>query len=251
MWPYPRILAHRGGGKLAPENTIAALRAGLAHGFRAVEFDVMLARDQVGVVMHDPTLGRTVAGRGSVTEHSAAELARMDAGSWFGPAYASETVPLFTQFVQFCQEHEIWMNIEIKPAPGHEVATGRIVANVTRALFSADLATSEPRRLPLFSSFSMTALAAAAAAAPEIPRACLFERLDGDWLGEVRRLGAIAIDTDHKHIDRAQVQAVKAAGLGLFCYTVNDPARARELLAWGVDGLCTDAIDQIGPNFPD
>ena len=59
MWPYPQFLAHRGGGKLAPENTLAALRCGLAHGFHAVEFDVMLSRDGVPVVMRDPYLGRT------------------------------------------------------------------------------------------------------------------------------------------------------------------------------------------------
>ncbi|MCG2585680.1 glycerophosphodiester phosphodiesterase [Massilia sp. TS11] len=250
MWPYPRILAHRGGGSLAPENTLAALRTGLAHGFRAVEFDVMLTRDGVGVVLHDPELGRTVAGSGSVAALSAAELTRMDAGRWFSPAFAGEPVPLFTQFVQFCQEHGIWMNIELKPVPGFEAETGRLIANVTRALFTDALASGEPRRLPLFSSFSMTALAAAAAAAPDLPRACLFETLDGDWLDAVRRVGAIAIDTDYRHLQPGQIRAVKAAGLGLFCYTVNDPAIARSLLAAGVDGLCTDAIDRIGPEFP-
>ena len=58
-WPFPRVLAHRGGGALAPENTIAAIRAGLDRGFRAVEFDAMLAADNVPVLMHDPTLERT------------------------------------------------------------------------------------------------------------------------------------------------------------------------------------------------
>ena len=58
-WPYPRVLAHRGGGTLAPENTIAAIKVGLEHGFRAVEFDAMLAADDVPVLMHDPTLERT------------------------------------------------------------------------------------------------------------------------------------------------------------------------------------------------
>src|SRR3981081_2367396 len=74
MWPYQKVLAHRGGGKLAPENTIAGLQCGLAHGFRAVEFDVMLTRDGVPVVMHDPYLGRTVAGAGNVFDYDAAEL---------------------------------------------------------------------------------------------------------------------------------------------------------------------------------
>ena len=77
MWTYPRFLAHRGGGKLAPENTIAGLQCGLDHGYRAVEFDVMLARDGVPVVMHDPYLGRTVAGAGNVFDYDAAELVAM------------------------------------------------------------------------------------------------------------------------------------------------------------------------------
>ena len=62
MWPYPKIVAHRGGGKLAPENTLAAVRCGLSHGFHAVEFDVMLSKDGIPMLMHDPHFGRTVAG---------------------------------------------------------------------------------------------------------------------------------------------------------------------------------------------
>ena len=80
MWTYPRVLAHRGGGTLAPENTLAALRCGLAHGFHAVEFDVMAVRDGGLVLMHDPQLGRTVAGTGRVADHAAEALAPMDAG---------------------------------------------------------------------------------------------------------------------------------------------------------------------------
>ena len=67
MWTYPRILAHRGGGVLAPENTMAALRKGYEMGFRGVEFDVMATRDDGLILMHDDYLGRTVAGAGSAT----------------------------------------------------------------------------------------------------------------------------------------------------------------------------------------
>jgi len=249
MWPYPRILAHRGGGTLAPENTYAGLRCGMAAGFRAIEFDVMLARDGVPVVLHDPGLGRTVRGSGSVFEHDAADLAAMDAGSWFGPAFAGEPVPLFAGFVGFCQAHGIWMNIEIKPAPGYERETGAVVAGMTAALFAGELAAGDPAALPLLSSFSEVALAAARATAANLPRALLISALGSDWQARARALDVRAIHTNHLHLGREQARAVKDAGYALFCYTVNDPGRARELLAWGVDAFCTDRIDLIGPDF--
>ena len=59
----------------------------------------------------------------------------------------------------------------------------------------------------------------------------------------------MAMHTNHKKLTPALALAVKQAGLGLFCYTVNDPQRARAILAWGVDGFCTDRIDLIGPHF--
>jgi len=250
MWIYPQFLAHRGGGKLAPENTIAGLQCGLAHGFHAVEFDVMLARDGVPVVMHDPYLGRTVAGSGNVFDYDAAELVAMDAGAWFGPQFSGEPVPLFTQYVAFCRANGIWMNIEIKPAPGFEADTGRVVAQLTRALFGLEIAQDDPALLPLLSSFSPVALAAARQAAPDLPRALLLDRLGDGWEGAARELDAVAIHTNQKHLTAALAAQVKQAGFGLFCYTVNDPSRARQLRAWGVDGMCTDRIDLIGPAGP-
>lgn len=249
MWPYPRVLAHRGGGSLAPENTLAGLRAGMAAGFRAVEFDVMLARDGVPVVLHDPLLGRTVAADGFVFEHDAAALTRYDAGSWFSAAYAGEPVPLFADYVRMCRENNVWMNIEIKPAPGFEAATGETVARMTAALFADTLGTGDTARLPLLSSFSEVALEAARAAAPGLPRAWLLDALPDDWAARARALDVVALHLWQRELTAGQVAEIKSAGLGVFCYTVNDSARARELLAWGVDAFCTDRIDLIGPDF--
>jgi len=245
-WPYACVVAHRGGGTLAPENTLAAVKEGARRGFRAIEFDVMLARDGVPVVMHDPFLGRTVPGSGTIPDYDAGELNKMDAGSWFGKAYAGEPVPYFVEYAQYCKAHGIWMNIEIKPVPGHEAATGATVARIAAALFAAELGTAAA---PLLSSFSMAALAAARDAAPLLNRACLFDQLPPDWQAQAGALGAIAIHMNHRHLTERDAHAVKAAGFGLLCYTVNAVDRARTLRAWGVDCLCTDRLDLIGPDF--
>jgi glycerophosphoryl diester phosphodiesterase len=230
MWPYPRILAHRGGGKLAPENTMAGFASGFGRGFTGV--------------------GRTVAGAGHVYDYDAAELARMDAGRWFSRAFEGERVPLFDEVLAFCKRHAIWMNIEIKPAPGHEEQTGRVVAEVTRASFAAEIAAQgEPRTLPLFSSFSEAALDAAMAAAPEIPRAILFKGVPPDWELVADRILAKAVHCNHLYLTPDMARRIKAAGYGLLCYTVNSPARARMLMRWGVDAICTDRLDLIPPGF--
>lgn len=249
MWPYTKIVAHRGGGTLAPENTLAGLRAGLAHGFHAVEFDVMLSRDGIGMVVHDPEFGRTVAGQGSVAQTDASILAGMDAGGWFSDAHRGEPVPFYTQFIDYCKQQRIWMNVEIKPADGFEAATGAWVAKVTRDSYAAELAAGDPAAYPLLSSFSYEALAAARDAAPELPRGYLLDYIPADWQQQAQELGAVAIHTNHKHLDAALAAQIKAAGYGLFCYTVNTPERGREILSWGVDGFCTDRIDLIGPAF--
>jgi glycerophosphoryl diester phosphodiesterase len=123
------------------------------------------------------------------------------------------------------------------------------VAQTARARFAAEVLAGDLASVPLLSSFSMVALAAARDAAPDLPRACLFDRIPSDWRQTAQELGAVAVHTNHKYLTPEQSKAVKGAGLGLFCYTVNTPERAREILTWGVDGFCTDRIDLIGPDF--
>jgi glycerophosphoryl diester phosphodiesterase len=247
MWPYPRLLAHRGGGTLAPENTLAALRFGWERGYRATEFDVMLSGDDKPVLMHDPHFGRTVVGKGKVKDFTAAQLQQMDAGSWFSPAFAGEPVPLYQDAYRFCVERGIWMNVEIKPSPGAEAQTGRIVAQVTQRLIEEHGSSLAQLAVPLFSSFSMEALLQAKAVAPDIPRGLLVKAVPLDWKKRLRKLEAVALHIRQSRLSAAQAREIKAAGYGLFCYTVNDPARAQVLLSWGVDAFCTDRLDLFRP----
>ncbi|MET0961995.1 MAG: glycerophosphodiester phosphodiesterase [Noviherbaspirillum sp.] len=245
MWPFPRVIAHRGGGTLAPENTIAGLRCGLEHGFRAAEFDVMLSADGVPVLMHDPAFGRTVQGTGNVSETSAKLLATMDAGSWFAPRFAGEPVPSFADAIGFCSREGIWMNAEIKPSPGYAAETGRAAAALLKQMLAEDSAMA----MPLFSSFSPEALLAAREIAPGIPRGLLIGHVPQDWQARLEQVGAVALHTNHKNLSEAQARAIKDAGFGLFCYTVDDPEIAQRLLDWGVDAFCTDRLDLIPADF--
>ena len=243
MWTYPKVLAHRGGGSLAPENTLAAIQCGLSYGYRAVEFDVMLSQDGVPVLMHDPLFGRTVCGEGGVATTLAADLLGMDAGVWYSGLFTGELVPSYEQVVRYCQENAIWMNVEIKPVPGYEKETGRVVARLTQSLQVAG------KPSPLFSSFSFDALQSAQMQAPEIARGYLLDHIENDWLSSLQTLDAVALHTNHRHLNLALAQQVKHAGYGLFCYTVNTPQRAAELRRWGVDAFCTDRIDLIPADF--
>jgi glycerophosphoryl diester phosphodiesterase len=256
-WPYPRVLAHRGGGALAPENTIAAIKVGLQHGFRAVEFDAMLAADQVPVLMHDPTLERTGVVSGTISEMTSKELERIDVGRWHSANFAGETVPTLERTLRFCRDHDVWPNIEIKPSPGFEAATGAAVGRTTCAVYadlirpggaSADQA--EPR-VPLLSSFAPDALIAAREAAPELPLGWLVDDMPHDWRETLARVDCVSLHINHKYLNAERASGVKSAGVWLFCYTVNSPQRARTLFDWGVDAFCTDAIDQIAADFSD
>jgi glycerophosphoryl diester phosphodiesterase len=240
-WPYPRYIAHRGAGKLAPENTLAAMRVGYAHGYRMVEFDVKLSGDGVPFLLHDDTLDRTTDGRGRADALTWAELAKLDAGSWHSAEYAAEMLPTLGAIARWSIANGVACNIEIKPSPGREGATGAAVALDARTLWRGTPIA------PLMSSFSEAALAEAMSVAPELARALLFEKVPPDWPERLARLQCVALDTDYREIDAALVADVHAAGYKMLCYTPNDPAQAAELVRWGVDGIITDAVDAIRP----
>jgi len=242
-WPYPRVVAHRGGGRLAPENTLAAIRLGAELGFRGVEFDVMLSGDGVPVLIHDQKLERTTSGRGQVSAHSAAQLGRLDAGAWKGRRWRGERIPSLAAAGALCRELGLWANVEIKRANGYERRTGEAVARAARTLWQG---AALP---PVLSSFSPLALAAAREAAPELPRGLLLTRVPAHWELIARDLECSALHCSHRALTHALVRAMQQAGFAVLAWTVNDPRVARKLLRWGVDCLVTDALRRIGPEF--
>jgi glycerophosphoryl diester phosphodiesterase len=241
-WPYPFWFAHRGAGRLAPENTLAAFRVGAGHGYRAFECDVKLSADGVPFLLHDATLQRTTRGRGIASERRWEDLSRLDAGGWHSRAFAGEPIPSLATIASFCRRNGLAVNLEIKPTPGDEARTGRVVADETSRLWTGEAVT------PLLSSFSTDALAAAAAAQPSQPRALLLDAVHGRWLEQARSLSCVAVVLHYPLIDAALVGRVQGAGLRALTYTVNDPATAHWLVGLGIDGIITDAVDRFAPH---
>jgi glycerophosphoryl diester phosphodiesterase len=243
-WPYPLWVAHRGAGKLAPENTLAAFKEGARHGYRAFECDVKLSADGVPFLMHDATLQRTTSGQGPSAERSWEQLSQLDAGSWHGPAFANERLPRLDAVARYCLDNGFALNIEIKPSPGHEAKTGREVAAEAAALWHGQAVQ------PLMSSFNVEALASAQQAAPHLPRALLLDKLPPGWLQQARDLGCAAIVCNHKLLDAGVIASIHGQGMRSLAYTVNDAVDVRRLLDAGIDGLITDAVDRFSPDAP-
>lgn len=241
VWPYPFWIAHRGAGKLAPENTLAAFRLGAQHGYRAFECDVKLSREGIPFLLHDATLQRTTPEHGVAGERPWSELSRIDAGAWHSRGYAGEPIPSLDALAAFVIANRFALNIEIKPTPGLELLTGQVVGREVLRLWSGS------GQLPLFSSFRPEALTGARETAPEVPRALLIDSLREGWLDEARALDCQAVVTNYTLMNFETTARIHAAGLKALVYTVNDEAAAQWLIANGVDGIITDAVDRFSP----
>lgn len=242
MWENVKLIAHRCGGLLAPENSLAGLRAAAAAGFRAVEFDVMLSGDGTPWLIHDETLERTSGQPGEVAAAGDAVLSRVRIGRErlsAGSATLSEPLPRLDAALALCAELGLLANIEIKPAAGHEARTGEVAAALVAEWLAGEGSAAPP---PLFSSFELPALQAAARRAPQVPRAWLVESVPADWQATLRSVGAVALHCAAEQPDARRFSDVLASGVPVRCYTVNEPAAAVALYARGVRAVFTDAL---------
>jgi glycerophosphoryl diester phosphodiesterase len=262
-WPYPRWVAHRGAGKLAPENTLAAFRLGAQYGYRMFECDVKLSADGVPFLMHDATLGRTTNASKVLLDPALSEqfapdsianltplvggnvpwnqLAQLDAGSWHSRSYSGEPLPTLANIAAYCISNGYLLNIEIKPTPGTERHTGEVVAQHAARLWAGQAIP------PLLTSFQVEALEGAQAAQPELPRGLLLDTLWKGWLETALSLDCQAIVCNHALWDKSSVTQAQSAGFRTLSYTVNDEWAAQRLIDLGTDGIITDRVDLFSP----
>ncbi len=242
-WPWPRLITHRGGGHYAPENTLAAFRAGAKYGFKMMEYDVKLSKDGVEILLHDDDIQRTSNGQGKAANYTLSELQTYDFGAWHSQVYEREPIATLAAIAHYTQQQNIHSNIEIKPSQGEEHLTGKTVASRVQKLWHKAFPP------PLLSSFSTVALQSALAAAPSLPRALLIEgELPDDWEYQLKQLQCLGINLDTEIVTRELAEEILGKGYALTVWTVNDMARAQDLLRWGCHGIITDAITTINPD---
>lgn len=242
----PAVIGHRGAAAHAPENTIGGFEAAYRLGCTWVEFDVGLTADRRAVLMHDDTLMRTTGAPGRLAETALADVVHLDAGAWFGPGHRGQWVPTLDDAIAALETYGLGANVEIKPTPGTDVETARVAAETVRDRWPAALPS------PLLSSFSAVALAQAFATAPELDRAFLVDHADADagWERVCDDLGCAALHVDQRHVTPRLIDRAARRGLAVRAYTVNAPARAARLFAWGVTGVFSDRPERLFPLIP-
>ena len=239
-------IAHRGGSRLRPENTIAAFDHAASLGVDAIELDVHLSKDGAVVVIHDPTLERTTSGVGLVVDHTADELARIDAGYQFrGPdgfPFRGQGIGISTLATVLARYPAMPFIIELK-APAAALAERAL--DVVRAAGAVDRVMFGSFRLDLLEIIRRSgAPVATSAAVPEALRAVLRSKVGlAPGRGDFQLFQLPEWRQGWRVITPGFVAGARRRGLPVHVWVVNDDADMQRLLAWGVTGLISDRPD--------
>jgi glycerophosphoryl diester phosphodiesterase len=226
-----RVIAHRGAAGEAPENTLSAFKLGLEQGCDAIELDVHLSKDGELIVIHDATVNRTTNLQGAVNEMTVAELKKADAGSWFHERYAGERIPLLDEVFELVPP-EVMINVEIKGSYGR-----RLEPALAALMRKADRVHNV-----VVSSFDFKSLQTLKLFEPEAKLGLLYD-LSVARHADMAKLVSSPVYSLHpnfKRLDKADVEDAVASGLQLYAYTINDEAKMRQAIAYGVSGIITD-----------
>lgn len=228
------VQAHRGASAVAPENTIAAFRAAAEQGARWVELDVALLGDDTLVVIHDDSVERTTSGKGSLGALTQADIAKLDAGTWFDARYAGEHLPTLAEVIKALGEFGLSANVEIKQHKHH-----KSLDQLVRAV-QADINRRAPSTQIMISSFDPDALRAMHALEPELEMAMLWGRPPEDWAEKLRAIPATTIHMHYKALSIGMLEETSKNGIKVRAWTCNNPVELVSFWGAGLTGVITD-----------
>ena len=225
-------IAHRGASGTAPENTLVAFKKAIDIGVDAVELDLHGTADGEVVVIHDATLERTTNHDGRVNQATLETIQRADAGGWFAPEFVGEPVPTLVEALECIAQKAIAV-LEIKDPLIAEAVVARIQETRTRDL-------------TVIISFHTTVLQTVRALEPRIPTGWLIGTHDNNHVSPVQlcqqlgELGSNLLNVNHHRITAEFAYEVQRRGIALWCWTVDDIPRMREMEAFGVQGITSN-----------
>lgn len=254
MTSFHRV-AHRGYSAVAPENTLPALAAGVLAGATFIEFDVRTTADGVPVVIHDRTVDRTTDGSGKVWELTLDEVAALDAGSWFSPAYAGVRIPLLSEVLSLLRPHaalapsaaeagvtpaeadRVELLLEIKPP-----ATLEQVKNIIGQVADIGLLGRT-----VVQSFDPAIVRLVGEAAPDVRRGLLRDGFDTEQVAVARELGIVYCNPSMTAVLGAPETVAELAdvGVAVMPWTANDVSLWPDLAEAGVAGLISDRTGEL------
>ncbi len=237
------ISGHRGARALAPENTLAGIKKAAECGATWVEMDVQLSADRVPVMIHDKTVNRCTNGRGSIGKMSLETLKQLDANAKFSGTdkdlYSEEQIPTLEEALLLCEQLGITMNLEIKIHRKTEVLplVEQIVKTVKQLNFPLDKL--------VFSSFDLGVLTYCKTLYPEVRRGLITSKNKRNMMRKAQELSLYSIHYDQSKLTENMATKIKAAGLQLHIWTMNEPDKAAMFRSWGVDNIITDYPNQF------
>lgn len=230
--------AHRGSSAICPENTMAAFTKGLEQGATGIETDVQMTKDGRLVLIHDESVARTTGAEGLVKDYTYDELAKLDAGSWFGADFQGERIPLLEELLELTKNHGTIVNIELKNGSiQYPELEKRVIETVRHYNMSEQI---------VISSFNHYSLVECKHIDPEIRTGLLYgEGLYKPW--EYAKLAkADALHAYHRAVLPEWVEEAKQQGVVYHPWTVNDEEQMKTLIDAGVAGIITDYPDILG-----
>lgn len=222
-----RIAGHRGYSSGAPENTLAAFRRAHEVGGKGVtcETDLAVTRDGELVLIHDETVDRTTDGHGLVRNMDYAEIARLDAGRWFGETFAGERVPHLRDALRLARELGIIYQLELKIYDRDDEIFPKLRALIDE-LRCADLLQ--------FSSFDFVQLRALKKVFPDVPTVALSHSRLIDPAAVAREAHVDAVNLEIQHFPSGEAHQLHREGFAVFLH-VPAPERLKNLKTYGVD----------------
>jgi glycerophosphoryl diester phosphodiesterase len=240
---HPYIIAHRGVPSKAPENTLASFQKSLeVSGVSMIELDVRLTKDEEVIVLHDRTLQRTSVGNGPARDYALAEIKRFDAGSWFHPQFSQERVPTLAEVLQLVK-NRLWVDVEIKSDWLHREPSGLLEERVLQVVTSCGMMDQV-----MFSSFDHRVLATLKQLHPQVVTGVLynfyvdFVRMPSSL---AQHVGASIFVCAKHELSRRMLDDAHAHGIAVYVYTLNSIEDAQKMVAYGVDGIMSNNVDEI------